>query len=77
MKHIFQFRMSNKEKPNILDRHLSKGNQECSISFYNLLFAEIVSYCQDRANSLDDITQQLAELGRDVGWRIMDLLYHR
>merc|ERR1711990_228795 len=66
-----------KDKPGILDRPLSKGNQEFSVSFYNLLFAEIVSYCQDRANSLDDITTQLADLGRDVGWRIMDLLYHR
>ena len=69
--------MSNKEKGNILDRQLSKGTQEFSVSFYNLLFAEIISYCQDRANSLDDVGKQLADLGRDVGWRIMDLLYHR
>ena len=73
---VFLIQMS-KDKPGILDRPLSKGNQEFSVSFYNLLFAEIVSYCQDRANSLDDITTQLADLGRDVGWRIMDLLYHR
>ena len=37
-----------KERPSILDRPLSKGNREFSVSFYNLLFAEIVSYCQGK-----------------------------
>ena len=69
--------MSSKEKPTILDKPLSKGNQEFSVSFFNLLFAEMVSYCHERSNSLDDITNQLSDLGKDVGWRIMDLLYHR
>ena len=69
--------MSRDETKSILERPLSKGNQEFSLSLYTLLFAEMVRYCQDRANSLDDVADMLAEMGKDVGWRSIDLLYHR
>lgn len=70
--------MSNKdEQKNILDRPLSKGQQEFSLSLYTLLFGEMIRYCQDRSSSLDEVSDMLSEMGKDVGWRLMDLLYHR
>jgi len=70
--------MSHKdEQKSILERPLSKGNQEFSLSLYTLLFSEMIRYCQDRSTSLDEVSDMLANMGKDVGWRLMDLLYHR
>ena len=55
----------------------SKGTQEYSLSLYTLLFAEIIRYSQERSSSLDEVSDMLANLGKDVGWRLVDLLYHR
>jgi hypothetical protein len=37
----------------------------------------MIRYCQDRSSSLDEVSDMLSEMGKDVGWRLMDLLYHR
>ena len=41
------------------------------------MFAEIIRYSQERSSSLDEVSDMLANLGKDVGWRLVDLLYHR
>ena len=59
---------------NILDRPLSKGKYEVSISAYALLFSEIVQYCQSRVFTVTELQDKLASFGEQIGIRIIDTL---
>ena len=47
--------MSSKPKPCILDRPLSRGKSEVSLSLFALLFAEIVHYTHNRVQSVSEL----------------------
>ncbi|KAF4520174.1 hypothetical protein B566_EDAN003886 [Ephemera danica] len=64
-------------KTSILDRSLSRGKGEVSLSAFALLFSELVQYCQSRVFTVPELQERLAELGRDVGSRLVDLLVVR
>jgi len=57
----------------ILDKPLSKGKAEINISTYALLFSEMVQYSRDRANTVTELQQKLADMGSHVGTRALDL----
>jgi hypothetical protein len=64
-------------KTNILDKSLSRGKQEVSLSAFALLFSEMVQYCQSRSSTVPELQQKLHELGWQVGARILDLVFVR
>ncbi|XP_046990084.1 trafficking protein particle complex subunit 5-like [Schistocerca americana] len=64
-------------KTSILDKSLSRGKGEVSISCYALLFSELVQYCQNRVYTVPELQNKLAEIGQDVGVRLIDLLFVR
>ena len=64
-------------KTSILDKSLSRGKQEVSLSAYALLFSEIVQYCQSRSNTVPELQEKLHDFGWQVGARITDLIFVR
>lgn len=47
--------MSLRLKTTILDRSISKGKNEVSLSAFALLFSEIVQYCQNRVSTVPEL----------------------
>ncbi|KAK8379618.1 hypothetical protein O3P69_019524 [Scylla paramamosain] len=68
---------TNKQRPSILDKSLSRGKTEVSGTAYALLFAEMVQYSHNRVQSVADLHQKLSELGQHVGTRMVELLFVR
>ncbi len=64
-------------KTSILDKSLSRGKQEVSLSAFALLFSEMVQYCQSRSSTVPELQQKLHELGFQVGARLLDLVFVR
>jgi len=64
-------------KTSILDKPLSRGKGEVSLSCFALLFSEMVQYCQNRVYTVPELQNKLAELGQDVGSRVIDLYFMR
>lgn len=64
-------------RTSILDKSLSKGKGEVSLSCFALLFSELVQYCQNRVYTVPELQNKLAEIGMEVGHRITDLLVVR
>lgn len=64
-------------KVSILDKSLSRGKQEVSLSAFALLFSELVQYCQARSTTVTDLQQKLHDLGWQVGSRLVDIVFVR
>lgn len=69
-------KISTKPK-NVLDKPLSKGKSEVSLSIFALLFSEIVQYCQSKSYTVPELQAKLHEMGQDVGSRVVDLYFVR
>ena len=61
-------------KTSILDKSLSRGKAEVSLSAFALLFSELVQYCQSRSNTVPELQTALHSLGWQVGARCHDLI---
>ncbi|XP_022200806.1 trafficking protein particle complex subunit 5 [Nilaparvata lugens] len=61
----------------ILDKSLSKGRGEVSLSCFALLFCELVQYCQNRVYTVPELQNKLAEMGQEVGVKLLDLYFVR
>lgn len=66
-----------KPKVSILDRNLSKGKGEVSLSSFALLFSEVVQYCQNRVYTVPELQNKLSEMGYEIGTKLIDLLIVR
>ncbi|CAB0034138.1 unnamed protein product [Trichogramma brassicae] len=66
-----------RSRTSILDKSLSRGRGEVSLSCYALLFSEVVQYCQNRVYTVPELQNKLAEMGAEVGHRVTDLLVIR
>ncbi|XP_075228279.1 trafficking protein particle complex subunit 31 [Lycorma delicatula] len=64
-------------KTSILDKSLSKGRGEVNLSCYALLFSELVQYCQNRVYTVPELQNKLAEMGQEVGIKLLDLYFVR
>jgi len=64
-------------KTSILDKSMSRGKGEVSLTSFALLFSEMVQYCQNRVHTVPELQNKLSELGWNVGVRILDLLFVR
>ncbi|XP_052860100.1 trafficking protein particle complex subunit 5 [Anopheles cruzii] len=69
--------LSTRPKASILDKPLSRGKGEVSLSCYALLFSELIQYSQSRVSTIPDLQNRLHDLGKDVGSRIIDLYFVR
>jgi trafficking protein particle complex subunit 5 len=72
---LSNLRTSNKNS--ILDKTLTKGKNEVSLSLFALVFSEIVQYSQKSSSSVADLAEKLHSLGYDVGSRLLDLYVFR
>lgn len=61
----------------ILDKPLSRGRSEINLSTFAFLFSEVVQYCQNRVQSVPELQSKLADFGRFVGFRMVDVLFVR
>lgn len=66
-----------KPKTAIIDRPLSRGRQEVSLSVFALLFSEMVQYSQNRVRSVAELQNKLSDFGKFVGMKMVDLLFVR
>lgn len=66
-----------RQRTSILDKSLSKGKGEVSLSCFALLFSELVQYCQNRVYTVPELQNKLAEMGTEVGHKVTDLLIMR
>uniref|UniRef100_A0A0V0G8Z6 Trafficking protein particle complex subunit 5 n=3 Tax=Triatominae TaxID=70999 RepID=A0A0V0G8Z6_TRIDM len=64
-------------KTSILDKTLSKGKGEVSLSCFALLFSELVQYCQNKVHTVPELQNKLCEMGQEVGIKLIDLYYMR
>lgn len=64
-------------KTSILDKSLSKGRGEVSLSCFALLFSELVQYCQNRVYTVPELQNKLAKMGQEVGLKLIDLYFVR
>ncbi|CAM8977271.1 unnamed protein product [Rhodiola kirilowii] len=69
----------NKQYANVLDKPLSKGKQEVSLSAFALfLFSELVQYYnQTQVDNIGELERRLEDAGYAVGARVLELLCHR
>ncbi|XP_028092588.1 trafficking protein particle complex subunit 5-like [Camellia sinensis] len=66
-----------KQYTNILDKPLSKGKQEVSLSAFAFLFSELVQYNQTQVDNITELERRLEDAGYAVGARVLELLCHR
>ncbi|KVH99665.1 NO signaling/Golgi transport ligand-binding domain-containing protein [Cynara cardunculus var. scolymus] len=66
-----------KQYANVLDKPLSKGRQEVSLSAFAYLFSELVQYNQTQVDNIGDLERRLEDAGYAVGARVLELLCHR
>ncbi|DAZ93279.1 TPA: hypothetical protein N0F65_010903 [Lagenidium giganteum] len=75
-------------KLHILDRPLSRGKHEVSVSAFAFLFSEMVQYFHGRVQNINDLDKRqaqsvfidvsgLEDAGFGVGVRVMELICHR
>lgn len=50
---------SGKQRPSILDKSLSRGKSEVSLTAYALLFSEMVQYSHNRVTSVNELHNKL------------------
>ncbi|TYG50713.1 hypothetical protein ES288_D10G197700v1 [Gossypium darwinii] len=63
-----------KQYSNILEKPLSKGKQEVSLSAFAFLFSELVQYNQTRVDNIAELERRLEVVGYVVGARVLELL---
>ncbi|GJP38049.1 hypothetical protein CLOM_g22482 [Closterium sp. NIES-68] len=66
-----------KQLQNIVDRPLSRGKSEVSLSALAFLFSEMVQYSQTRVNNIAELERKLEDLGYGIGLRMLELLVQR
>ena len=69
--------MDRRGSMSIMDRPLSKGRKEVSLSAFSFLFSELVQYCKERIGSMADLESKLEGVGHSIGLRVLELLIHR
>uniref|UniRef100_A0A0E0JN26 Trafficking protein particle complex subunit n=1 Tax=Oryza punctata TaxID=4537 RepID=A0A0E0JN26_ORYPU len=66
-----------KQYANVLDKPLSRGRQEVSLSAFAFLFSELVQYNQTQVDNIAELERRLEDAGYAVGARVLELLCHR
>jgi len=61
----------------ILNKPLSKGKTEVSLSAFSFLFSEFIQYSQVRVNNINELEKRLSDAGYSIGTRLAELIYYR
>lgn len=70
-------KLGSRKFPNIVDRQISRGKTEVSLSAFAFLFSELVQYSQTRVNTTGELERKLEDAGYQVGLRMLELITHR
>lgn len=70
-------RGSKSKNVQILDRPLSRGKSDISLSSFAFLYSEYVQYCTNRVTTIPDLQNKLAQLGNSVGFHLVEILNYR
>eukprot|EP01118_Nematostelium_gracile_P000376 TRINITY_DN103_c0_g1_i2.p2 TRINITY_DN103_c0_g1~~TRINITY_DN103_c0_g1_i2.p2 ORF type:complete len:144 (+),score=32.36 TRINITY_DN103_c0_g1_i2:79-510(+) len=67
-----------KKKPTaVLNKPISKGKGEVSLSAFAFLFSEYIQYSQSKVSNLNDLEKRLSDIGYAVGVRLLELITFR
>ncbi|XP_068651895.1 uncharacterized protein [Aristolochia californica] len=66
-----------KQYTNVLDKPVSRGKQEVSLSAFAFLFSELVQYNQSQVDNIAELERRLEDAGYAVGARVLELLCYR
>jgi hypothetical protein len=55
----------------------ARRNQSAHFSVFALLFAETISYFQNRVDSIAELEERLLDLGQQIGRRVLELVWLR
>ena len=69
--------MEKRGRASVLERPLSKGKAEVSLSAFAFLFSELVQYADGRGDSVMELENRLASVGWQVGTRMHELMAFR
>uniref|UniRef100_A0A6G1SPS1 Trafficking protein particle complex subunit 5 n=1 Tax=Aceria tosichella TaxID=561515 RepID=A0A6G1SPS1_9ACAR len=69
--------MANRAKKSIVDQPIVKSQVTISLSAFSLLFCELVEYSQAKSSTIQELQTRLADAGRHIGYRIIDLIVNR
>lgn len=69
--------MERRGRASVLERPLSKGKAEVSLSAFAFLFSELVQYADGRGDSVMELEHRLAAVGWQVGTRMHELMAFR
>ncbi|CAG9862286.1 unnamed protein product [Phyllotreta striolata] len=69
--------LTGRYRTSILDKPLSKGKGEVSLSCFALLFSEVVQYCQNKSQTVPELQNRLHDLGKRIGVKLIDLYFMR
>lgn len=58
----------------VIDKPLSKGKKEVSLSAFSYMFSELVQYCQAKVDSTQELQQKLSDAGYGIGLKVLELL---
>jgi len=61
----------------ILDRPLSKGRQEVSLSAFSFLFSEVVQHSLKGITATQELERKLEDFGHGIGARMLEVCCHR
>lgn len=64
-------------RQNTVERPLTKGKSEVSLSAFAFLFSELVQYCQIKVSNVGELERRLEDVGFGVGLRLLELLCFR
>uniref|UniRef100_A0A1I8AVW1 Trafficking protein particle complex subunit 5 n=1 Tax=Steinernema glaseri TaxID=37863 RepID=A0A1I8AVW1_9BILA len=70
-------RIGSNRHVSILDKSLSRGKSEINLSTFALLFAEMIKYAQSRVDTSAKLQDKLADYGKFVGVRLLDVIVLR
>jgi len=69
--------LASKSKRSILDGPITKSQSTMNLSSFSLLFCELVEYSQAKSSTIQELQTRLAEAGKHIGYRIVDLILIR
>eukprot|EP00056_Hartaetosiga_gracilis_P008514 m.121738 g.121738 ORF g.121738 m.121738 type:complete len:189 (+) comp12928_c1_seq2:3335-3901(+) len=71
------FSSSKKTQTHRLEKPFPKAPKEIYLGSFALLFSEVVRYSLNRVSSIGDLEEKLLEMGKRVGFRIIELTIFR
>lgn len=69
--------MASKSRRSIVDQPLPKAQCTINLSAFSLLFCELVEYSQGKSSTIQELQTRLADSGKHIGYRIVDLIVTR